>query len=155
MTERRADDATRDVMAWLKCEYMQAEIGSTFNGVVTGVTSFGLFVELKDIYTEGLVHITSLPKDYYHFEAAKQRLVGERYRKVFRLGDEVCVQVVQVNLDERKVDFELVSKLASAKKAKVRKRAEARAEERGECRKRGAFRRFRYVAKAICSSVAQ
>ncbi|MGB1239074.1 MAG: ribonuclease R, partial [Pseudomonadales bacterium] len=124
MTERRADDATRDVMAWLKCEYMQAEIGSTFKGVVTGVTSFGLFVELKDIYTEGLVHITSLPKDYYHFEAAKQRLVGERYRKVFRLGDEVCVQVVQVNLDERKVDFELVSKLASAKKAKVSKRAE-------------------------------
>ena len=118
MTERRADDATRDVMAWLKCEYMQEEVGNDFEGVVTAVTGFGLFVEIKDVYVEGLVHITALPKDYYHFEAAKQRMVGERTHKVFRLGDQLKVKVVSVNLDDRKIDFELVATIASAKKAK-------------------------------------
>ena len=118
MTERRADDATRDVMAWLKCEYMQSEVGNDFEGVVTAVTGFGLFVELKDVYIEGLVHITALPKDYYHYEATKQRMIGERTRKVFRLGDQLKVKIVSVNLDDRKIDFELVSTIASAKKAK-------------------------------------
>ncbi len=118
MTERRADDATRDVMAWLKCEYMQAEVGNDYQGIVTAVTGFGLFVELKDVYIEGLIHITALPKDYYQFEAAKQRLVGERTRKTFRLGDQVSVKVVAVNLDDRKIDFELVATIASAKKSK-------------------------------------
>jgi len=120
MTERRADDATRDVMAWLKCEYMQEEVGNDFEGVVTAVTGFGLFVEIKDVYVEGLVHITALPKDYYHFEAAKQRMVGERTHKVFRLGDQLKVKVVSVNLDDRKIDFELVETIASAKKDKGR-----------------------------------
>jgi len=120
MTERRADDATRDVMAWLKCEYMQEEVGNDFEGVVTAVTGFGLFVEIKDVYVEGLVHITALPKDYYHFEAAKQRMVGERTNKVFRLGDQLKVKVVAVNLDDRKIDFELVETIASAKKDKGR-----------------------------------
>lgn len=121
MTERRADDATRDVMAWLKCEYMQAEVGNDYSGVVTAVTGFGLFVELKDVYIEGLIHISSLPKDYYHFEAAKQRMIGEHTRKVFRLGDQVSVKVVSVNLDDRKIDFELVSTIASAKKKRTKK----------------------------------
>jgi ribonuclease R len=116
MTERRADDATRDVMAWLKCEYMQSEVGSEFEGTVTAVTGFGLFVEIKDVYVEGLIHITALPKDYYHFEAAKQRMIGERTRQVFRLGDQLSVKVVAVNLDDRKIDFELVATTASAKK---------------------------------------
>jgi ribonuclease R len=119
MTERRADDATRDVMAWLKCEYMQSEVGNDYEGIVTAVTGFGMFVELKDVYIEGLIHISALPKDYYHFEAAKQRMVGERTRKVFRLGDELKVKVVAVNLDDRKIDFELVSTIASAKKKKA------------------------------------
>ncbi len=118
MTERRADDATRDVMAWLKCEYMQSEVGNDFTGTVTAVTGFGLFVELKDVYIEGLIHITALPKDYYHFEAAKQRMIGERSRQVFRLGDQLSVKVVAVNLDDRKIDFELVATIASVKKAK-------------------------------------
>jgi len=118
MTERRADDATRDVMAWLKCEYMQAEVGNDYEGIVTAVTGFGLFVELKDVYIEGLIHITALPKDYYQFEAAKQRLVGERTRKTFRLGDQLSVKVAAVNLDDRKIDFELVATIASAKKSK-------------------------------------
>ncbi|GAB1267781.1 ribonuclease R [Aurantivibrio infirmus] len=108
LSERRADDATRDVTSWLKCEFLQDHVGDKFEGVVTSVTGFGLFVELKDLYVEGLVHITSLPRDYYHFEAAQYRLIGERSRRVFRLGDELLVQVVRVNLDERKVDFELV-----------------------------------------------
>ncbi len=107
-TERRADEATRDVVSWLKCEYLQDHIGHTFEGVVSAVTSFGMFVELKDLYVEGLLHITALPSDYYHFEPAQHRLVGERTRKVFRIGDEVVVQVAAVNLDERKVDFEWV-----------------------------------------------
>ncbi len=107
-TERRADEATRDVVSWLKCEYLQEHVGSEFGGVISAVTSFGLFVELSDIYIEGLVHITSLPQDYYRHEAAHHRLVGERAGRVFRIGDELRVQVMRVNLDERKIDFELV-----------------------------------------------
>ncbi len=135
MTERRADDATRDVMAWLKCEYMQAEVGNDFNGVVTAVTGFGLFVELKDVYIEGLIHISSLPKDYYHFEAAKQRMVGEHTRKVFRLGDQVSVKVVSVNLDDRKIDFEIVSTIASAKKKTATRRSKAKEKVTGKASK--------------------
>ena len=107
MAERRADEATRDVVSWLKCEYLQDRVGDVYQGVVTGVTNFGLFVELLDVYVEGLVHITSLPADYYHYEEACHRLVGERTRQVFCLGDELRVQVASVKLDERKVDFEL------------------------------------------------
>ncbi len=107
-TERRADDATRDVISWLKCEYLQDRVGDEFDGVVSAVTSFGLFVELENIYVEGLVHITALPRDYYHHEAAHHRLVGERTRQVFRISDALRVKVVRVDLDERKIDFELV-----------------------------------------------
>lgn len=131
MTERRADDATRDVMAWLKCEYIQSEVGNDYAGVVTAVTGFGLFVELKDVYIEGLIHISSLPKDYYHFEAPKQRMIGEHTRKVFRLGDQLSVKVVSVNLDERKIDFELVTTIASAKKKSVKSRSKTKASAKG------------------------
>jgi len=120
VTERRADEATRDVTSWLKCEFLQDHVGDEFPGVVSAVTSFGLFVELKDLYVEGLIHITGLPKDYYHFDAAQHRLVGERTRQMFRLGDELVVQVAGVNLDDRKVDFELVeTKTNKRKKHKV------------------------------------
>ncbi len=108
MTERRADDATRDVDAWLKCEFLQERVGETFNGVVAAVTSFGMFVELSDLYIEGLVHISALPADYYHFDRAKQRLVGERSGRNFKLGDGVSVQVARVDLDDKKVDLELI-----------------------------------------------
>jgi ribonuclease R len=117
MTERRADDATRDVMSWLKCEYMQNHVGSEYDGVVSAVTGFGLFVELESVFVEGLIHITGLPSDYYHFDAAKQRLVGERTRKVFKLGDRLRVQVANVNLDDRKIDFELVELLEKRKES--------------------------------------
>lgn len=116
LTERRADDATREVVSWLKCEYLQDHVGDEFEGIVAAVTSFGLFVELKDLYVEGLVHITNLPHDYYHFEAAQHRLIGERTRQVFRLGDEISVRVAGVNLDDRKVDLEMVGFKKSSRK---------------------------------------
>lgn len=123
LTERRADEATRDVVSWLKCEYLQDHVGDVYQGVITGVTNFGVFVELLDVYVEGLVHITSLPSDYYHYEEAHHRLVGERTRQMFCLDDQLTVRVVEVKLDERKVDFELVddgSSYAKGKKDSVR-----------------------------------
>jgi ribonuclease R len=107
MTERRADEATRDAIDWLKCEYMMDKVGEDYDGIVSSVTSFGIFVELADIYVEGLVHVTALKNDYYHFEPAGHRLVGERSGTVYRLGDKVRVKVVRVDLDDRKIDFEL------------------------------------------------
>ncbi|MBJ6610568.1 MAG: ribonuclease R [Candidatus Thiothrix moscowensis] len=107
MTERRADDATRDVTAWLKCEYMQEHVGDSFSGVISGVTGFGLFVELSDIYVEGLVHITALTSDYYHFDPARHQLTGENSGRIYRLGDTLQVTVARVDLDERKIDFVL------------------------------------------------
>ncbi|WP_417225281.1 ribonuclease R [Amphritea sp.] len=116
MTERRADDATRDVMSWLKCEYMQDCVGDEFSGVISAVTGFGVFVELEEVYVEGLIHISALPGDYYHYDAALQRLHGERSGKSFRLGDRVQVLVARVDLDDRKIDFELVKKLEAGDK---------------------------------------
>jgi ribonuclease R len=114
MTERRADEATRDVTNWLKCEYMRDRVGETFDGVITAVTGFGIFVELTDIYVEGLVHVTALPGDYYHFDAVHHRLAGERTGRSFRLGDITQVVVARVDLDERKIDFELAENALSA-----------------------------------------
>jgi ribonuclease R len=107
-TERRADEATRDVVSWLKCEFMQDHVGEVFPGIISSVTHFGLFVELKDIYVEGLVHVTNLPNDYYNHDAVKHRLIGERTGKIYRLADPVTVLVTRVDLSERKIDFELV-----------------------------------------------
>ena len=114
MTERRADEATRDVMDWLKCEYMMDKVGEVFDGIISSVTSFGLFVELQEIYVEGLVHVTSLKSDYYHFDPIKRCLVGERSNKRYGLTDKVQVRVVRVDLDEKKIDFELISDLGSS-----------------------------------------
>jgi ribonuclease R len=114
MSERRADEATRDVVNWLKCEFMKDRVGESFPGVITAVTGFGLFVELTDIYVEGLVHVTALPGDYYHFDPVHHRLAGERTGRSFRLGDTVEVRVMRVDLDERKIDFEMAEKTISA-----------------------------------------
>ena len=108
MTERRADDATREVISWLKCEYMQDKLGQEFQGTISAVTGFGIFVELDDIFVEGLVHVTSLKNDYYAFDAVKHRLVGERSGQIYQLGDKMTVLVARVDLDERKIDFEPV-----------------------------------------------
>jgi ribonuclease R len=110
MTERRADDATRDVEAWLKCEYMMDKVGECFDGIVSGVTSFGIFVELEGIYVEGLVHVTSLNNDYYHFDPIKHSLVGERTHQSYSLADKVNVRVARVDLDEKRIDFDLAGK---------------------------------------------
>jgi ribonuclease R len=108
MTERRADAASYDVVDWLKCEYIQDRVGEEFNGTVSSVTAFGLFVELNDIYVEGLVHITALKNDYYQFDPVRHLLRGERSGVTYHLGDVVRVKVVRVDLDDRKIDLGMV-----------------------------------------------
>lgn len=125
-TERRADDATRDVADWLKCEFMQDHVGDVFDGVVASVTNFGLFVRLSEYHIDGLVHITSLASDYYRYDDLKQCLVGESYGLSYRLGDPLKVKVAAVNLDERKIDLVLdglpaISRDMKAGKGKTRK----------------------------------
>lgn len=117
MTERRADDATREVVKLLKAQYMQQHIGDEFDGLVTSVTQFGIFVELSEVFVDGLVHITGLGNDYFHFERAHHRLIGERTRKVFRLGDKVRVRVMRVDLDEAKIDFELAQPVVASQQS--------------------------------------
>ncbi|NBC13229.1 MAG: ribonuclease R [Gammaproteobacteria bacterium] len=115
-TERRADDATRDAESWLKCEYMRDKLGEEFDGTITSVQGFGIFVELDEIYIDGLVHITALDNDYYHFDPVGHRLTGERTGQVYRLGDRLRVQVAAVNLDERKIDFVLAQSAQQSEK---------------------------------------
>lgn len=118
MTERRADEATRDVAAWLKCEFMQDHVGSEFDGVISAVTGFGLFVRLSDLFIDGLVHITALPSDYYQFDPQRQMLIGENFRRRFRLGDAIKVKVASVTLETRQI--ELVLAISDARPAPVR-----------------------------------
>jgi ribonuclease R len=106
--ERRADEASRDVEAWLKCRYMREHLGEEFGGTVTAVTSFGLFVTLDGLYVEGLVHITELGGEYYRFDEVKQELRGERTGVRYTVGARVRVQVSRVDLDGRKIDFRMV-----------------------------------------------
>ena len=124
MTERRADDATREVDAWLKCEFLKDRIGEEFEGVIAAVTTFGVFVELSDLYIEGLMHVSALPGDYYHFDQAKQRLIGERTRQIFQLGGAVTVRVARVDLDDRKIDLELAGVAPSKRSKSGRRRSE-------------------------------
>ena len=104
-TERRADDASRDVENWLKCYYMRDHVGGTFSGSITGVTPFGLFVTLDDYFVDGLVHISELGRDYFQFDAARHMLLGERTGKRYRLADRMTVKLVRVDLETRKIDF--------------------------------------------------
>ena len=114
MTERRSDEATRDAADALKCEFMLDKVGESYQGVIVSVNSFGIFVELKDLYITGLVHITQLDHDFFHFDPIAHKLVGERTGKVYRLGDEVEVVVAAVNLDDRKIDLALAHKVGEA-----------------------------------------
>ena len=107
--ERRADEASRDVEAWLKCKYMREHLGEEFSGVVSSVTSFGLFVTLDSMYVEGLVHITELGGEYFRFDEMRQELRGERTGIRYALGSRVQVQVSRVDLDGRRIDFRLVT----------------------------------------------
>jgi ribonuclease R len=105
---RRAEEAERDVDERYKCAWMEQHVGSSFEGTISGVTSFGLFVELDTSRVNGLVHVTQLPNDYYHFDPIRKLLTGERRRSSFRLGDRVTVLVLRASLEERKIDFRLV-----------------------------------------------
>lgn len=107
-TERRADEATRAAVLALKCEFMQDKLGQIFEGTITGVTAFGLFIELDQIFVEGLLHISNLKTDYYQFDPIKHRLLGERTGKTYRLGQKMSVMIARVDLDDKKIDFEPV-----------------------------------------------
>lgn len=128
-TERRADEATRDAVDWLKCEFMMDKVGEVFEGTITSVTGFGIFAELDKIYVEGLIHVTSLDNDYYHFDAAHHRLVGERSGQVFRLGDHIVISVAKVNLEDKKIDFDLVSAERTPRKTAARNKKEVNTKE--------------------------
>jgi ribonuclease R len=110
-TERRADEATRDVEAWLKCYYMRDRVGERFTASISGVAAFGIFVALDEVFVEGMVHVTELGNDYYHFEAARHQLVGERTGRRFRLSDRVTVRLVRADLETTRLDFVLDEKL--------------------------------------------
>ena len=107
MAERRAESATREAIQWLKCEFMSHKIGERMMGVVTSVTEFGLFVELEQFYVDGLVHITSLGQDYYHFDGDRRRLVGEHSGRVYKSGDQLEIQVSRVDMEQGRIDFAL------------------------------------------------
>lgn len=130
MTERRADEASRDVENWLKCYYMQDKIGEEFDGVVASVTSFGLFVLLEKVYVEGLVHISELGTDYFHFDEARHELRGERSGQVYRMTDSIRIKVARVDMDTSKIDFVLASfpalQPAASNKARSPRISEAR-----------------------------
>jgi ribonuclease R len=104
-TERRADDASRDVESWLKCYYMRDHVGESFAGTITGVVPFGLFVTLDDYFVDGLVHISELGRDYFQYDGARHMLMGERTKKRFRLADRMKVKLVRVDVDQRKIDL--------------------------------------------------
>jgi ribonuclease R len=123
MTERRADAAVYEVIDYLKCQYIEDRVGETFDGVITAVTGFGFFVELDSIYVEGLVHVSSLISDYYKFESGQQALIGEKSGRMYGMGDVVQVQVARVNLEERKIDCELVSHKSTRRKKKAGKQS--------------------------------
>ena len=121
-TERRADEATRDVESWLKCYFMQDKVGQVFEGTVAGVTGFGLFVELDDIFIEGLLHVTELGSDYFTYDKQKHAMIGERTNLQYRLGDRMKVKVVRVDLETSKIDFSLVGADGVVKTKKIEKK---------------------------------
>ena len=122
LCERRADEATRDAVSWLKCEFMQDKIGEQFSGIVAGVAEFGVFVELDQIFVEGLVHVTELPGDYYQYDAARHVLRGRASGREFRIGEALDIVVARVNLDERKIDFSLATKTGPSERERPRSR---------------------------------
>ncbi len=107
--ERRAEDATREVETWLKCQYMEDKLGEQYDGVVTSVTNFGLFVQIRELQVDGLVHVTNLQNDYYRYDAGSQSLIGDRSGTQYTLGDELSVIVSRVDLETKRIDFQLAS----------------------------------------------
>jgi len=113
--ERKASEAERELIEWKKVRFMAGRLGEKFQGYATGVQAFGLFVELDEVYVQGLVHVSSMNDDYYRFDEKAHRLKGENTNKTYRLGDRVEVQVARVDLDRRQIDFALVDVLARAR----------------------------------------
>ena len=113
--ERRADEATRDALSWLKCEYMSDKLGEEFDALVTSVVDFGLFVQVKGVQVDGLVHVSALGADYFSRDSSGFRMVGARSGRVFRLGDHLRVRLINVIIDERKIDFELAEQRRRAR----------------------------------------
>jgi ribonuclease R len=112
-TERRADEATRDVENWLKCFFMKERIGEEFDGTISAVTAFGFFVALDTVYIEGLVHVSELGSDYFQFDNIKHQMLGERTGQRFRLGDRVRVRLVRADLESNRIDFVLAGEVAA------------------------------------------
>jgi ribonuclease R len=127
-SERRSDDATRDASLALKCQFMEDKVGQHFHGVISGVASFGIFVELKDIYVEGMIHVTGLGNEYFDYDPSHHRMIGERTRTMYRLGDPLEVRVTKVDVEAKRIELELLyppekstrkkSKITSTPKAK-------------------------------------
>ena len=132
--ERRAEEAERDVDERIKCAWMEKHVGDEFDGRITGVTSFGLFVDLDGHGVSGLVHISQLSNDYYHFDAERRLLKGERTGRTYRLGEDVRVQVLRASMEDRKIDFRLVRgrrPSQGAASGKKQRPGQARAGKRG------------------------
>ncbi|MDR2688753.1 MAG: ribonuclease R [Azoarcus sp.] len=136
-TERRADEATRDVVAWLKCYYMRDKVGETFSGSVSSVVPFGLFVALDDIFIEGLVHVSELGSDYFHFDESRHELVGERTHVRYRLSDRVTVQVLRADLETSKIDFRLLEDEPPGQTARNEEDISVAKQKKGKGRHRG------------------
>ncbi len=128
--ERRADEASRDVESWLKCYFMRDKVGEIYTGAVSGVTAFGLFVQLDTLFIDGLVHITELGSDYFEYDAIKNELVGERTGVRYRLSDRLTVQVARVDLSARKIDFRLIGALSQPNQSKKKGAAPASTKKR-------------------------
>jgi len=116
--ERRAEDATREVEAWLKCQYMEDKVGENYSGVITGVTNFGAFVQIPELQIDGLVHVTSLANDYYKFDPGSQSLIGERTGNRYRLGDSLDIVVANVDLETKRIDFHLAGDIPGQRPSK-------------------------------------
>jgi ribonuclease R len=135
--ERKAAEAERELIEWKKVRFMADKVGETFTGYVTGVQAFGLFVELEEIYVQGLVHVSSMSDDYYQFDEKRHQLQGENTQQVYRLGDKVQVQLARADLERRQLDFALVDVLQrAARTERTARTARAAPRKRGEERGR-------------------
>ncbi|OZA31693.1 MAG: ribonuclease R, partial [Polynucleobacter sp. 17-46-58] len=145
--ERRADEASRDVEAWLKCYYMRDHLGQEYAGTVTGVASFGLFVQLENLFVEGMIHVTELGGDYFQYDEARQELRGERTGIRYRLGDRVHVLVSRVDLDARKIEFSLVKSVGLEPGGTTNRRQIILASDTGRPNKKAAPKKGRTSSK--------
>jgi ribonuclease R len=146
--ERRADEASRDVEAWLKCYYMRDHLGQEYAGTITGVANFGLFVQLESLFVEGMVHVTELGGDYYQYDEARQELRGERTGIRYRIGDRLHVLVSRVDLDARKIEFSLVKANGSNERDGMRFKPNILANDSGRPSKKAAHKKTRPAEKA-------